>query len=423
MAEHSPLGEARPGQGDAAPGQNETASGTATSGKVGKAAQNHLRIGVVVGEASGDILGAGLIREIKRRYPQAVFEGIAGPQMLALGCHSFFPQDRLAVMGFVGPLKRLPELLRIRKFLREHFIANPPDVFIGIDSPEFNLGLELALKKRGIKTVHYVSPSVWAWRQGRVKTIARAVDAVLTLFPFEQDFYKQHNVNAICVGHTLADTIPIAPDCDTAREALGLQVAEPHRVIALLPGSRGGEVDKMLPVFLAAACLLFEENASVQFVIPAANEKRQSQIIKLIADYPDLPINVFFKQSQEVMQASNIVVMASGTTTLEAMLLKKPMVIAYKVAALSYFIYSRLVKVPFIGLPNLLAGKQLAKEFIQDAATPEAIAQEVKQLLSSQYSDELQADYKRLHLSLKKNADSKAADVILDLINSGQVSE
>lgn len=380
-----------------------------------------LRIGIVAGEASGDILGAGLIQAMKQRYPNAIFEGIAGPKMLAEGCQSFFPQDRLAVMGLVEPLKRLPELLRIRKYLKQHFIQHPPDIFIGVDSPDFNIDLELALKKAGIKTLHYVSPSLWAWRQSRIKKMAKAIDGVLTLFPFEQDFYHQHNVPAVCVGHTLADQIPIEPETEKARAKLGLTTPG-KRYIALLPGSRSSEVERMLPVFLDAARLLANDASDAQFLIPAANEARLEQIQSLVdarnlkKNSPRLPIQLFIKQSHSVMEASDVVVMASGTTTLEAMLLKKPMVIAYKVAALSYFIFSRMVKVKFIGLPNLLANKPLAKEFIQRDATPEAIAQETNRLLAQGYDQALHTEYHRLHLSLKKNANQKAADAVLNVI-------
>lgn len=377
-----------------------------------------LRIGILAGEASGDILGAGLIKAIKLQYPNATFEGIAGPLMLVEGATSFFPQDRLAVMGFVEPLKRLPELLRIRKFLKKHFIANPPDVFVGIDSPDFNLNLELALKEAGVKTVHYVSPSVWAWRQGRIKKIARAVDTVLTLFPFEQKFLEANNIAAVCVGHTLADNIPLQPDVACARKSLNLILGDGEKLYAILPGSRGGEVERMLPVFLGAARLCLQLQPTLRFVIPAANEKRLQQIEAVLVDYSDLPVTVFLKQSHEVMQASDAVVMASGTTTLEAMLLKKPMVIAYKVAALSYFIFSRMVKVPFIGLPNLLAEKELAKEFIQDDATPESIAQEMMRLLDGSVRLELLAEYERLHLMLKRGADKRAADAVIGVAES-----
>lgn len=380
-----------------------------------KTHESVLRVGIVVGEASGDILGAGLIKAIKRHYPNAVFEGIAGPLMLEQGATSFFAQDRLAVMGFVEPLKRLPELLRIRKFLKNHFIANPPDVFIGIDAPDFNLDLELALKQANIKTLHYVSPSVWAWRQGRVKKIAKAVDAILTLFPFEQAFYLERNIKAVCVGHTLADQIPLQPNVEQARQELALNINSTQQLLAILPGSRAGEVERMLPVFLQAAELCLKQNANVQFVIAAANEDRLNQINKILQDFPLLNAQVFLKQSHKVMQACDAVIMASGTTTLEAMLLKKPMVIAYKVAALSYFIFSRMVKVKFIGLPNLLAQKELAKEFIQHDATPEKMAPEILRILQKKEQILLQQEYLKLHKMLKLNANEKAAHAVLEV--------
>ncbi|WP_054113258.1 lipid-A-disaccharide synthase [Marinagarivorans algicola] len=379
--------------------------------------ERRLRVGIVVGEASGDILGAGLIRAIQYHHPNAIIEGIAGPLMLEQGATSFFPQDRLAVMGFVEPLKRLPELLRIRKFLKQHFIANPPDVFIGIDSPDFTLDLELALKNAGIKTVHYVSPSVWAWRQNRVKKIAKAVDVMLTLFPFEQEFYLQRNIKAICVGHTLADQIPLQPNTEQARVELGLEIPATHQVLAILPGSRAGEVERMLPVFLESAILCLQQNPHLCLVIPAASEARQQQIENILQRFPRLPIRVFLKHSHAVMQASDAVVMASGTTTLEAMLLKKPMVIAYKVAALSYFIFARMVKVKFIGLPNLLAQKELAKEFIQQAAVAENIAPQILKILNKHEQASLQQEYLKLHKMLKLNASEKAAQAVLNLID------
>jgi lipid-A-disaccharide synthase len=371
----------------------------------------------VVGEASGDILGAGLIKAIKERYPNAIFEGIAGPLMLEQGARTFFSQDRLAVMGFVEPLMRLPELLRIRKFLKNYFTANPPDVFVGIDSPDFNLNIELALKQAGIKTVHYVSPSVWAWRKWRVKKMARALDAVLTLFPFEQSFYLEKKIPSVCVGHTLADQIPLVPDTQSARTHLELAISEQQSLVALLPGSRSGEVERMLPVFLKAATLCLAKCPDMHFVIPAANEKRYAQIASVLQDYPDLPLTLFLKQSHELMQASDLVIMASGTTTLEAMLLKKPMVIAYKVSAFSYFIFSRMVNIPFIGLPNLLAGKALAKEYIQDEATADNIADEALRLLGRDSDENLQEEYMKLHLMLKRDANKAAAKAVLALIN------
>lgn len=377
-----------------------------------------MRIAIVVGEQSGDILGAGLIAALKARCPDIVIEGIGGPRMIAAGCHSFFPQDRLAVMGLIEPLKRLPELLHIRKTLREHFIANPPDVFIGIDSPDFNLPLAASLKAHGIKTVHYVSPSVWAWRQGRLKTISRAVDVVLTLFPFEADFYQRHAkqfpVNAMCVGHTLADHLPLEPVA-TAEPRAALGLAD-QPTIALMPGSRAGEVARMAPVFIAAAKLCLAKQPDLQFVLPAANPERRAQLQQLLRE-EQLPISVVDGQSHLCMQASDAVLMASGTTSLEAMLLKKPMVIAYKMAPLSYAIISRLMKVPFVGLPNLLAERLLVPELLQDAATPQALADALlRQLQDPTLRDELAAAFTELHQQIKLDASERAADAVMALI-------
>lgn len=377
-----------------------------------------MRIAIVVGEQSGDILGAGLIAALKARCPEIVVEGIGGPRMIAAGCHSFFPQDRLAVMGLIEPLKRLPELLNIRKTLREQFIANPPDVFIGIDSPDFNLPLAASLKAHGIKTVHYVSPSVWAWRQGRLKTISRAVDVVLTLFPFEADFYQRHAkqfpVNAMCVGHTLADHLPLEPVA-TAEPRAALGLAD-QPTIALMPGSRAGEVARMAPVFIAAAKLCLAKQPDLQFVLPAANPERRAQLQQLLRE-EQLPISVVDGQSHLCMQASDAVLMASGTTSLEAMLLKKPMVIAYKMAPLSYAIISRLLNVPFVGLPNLLAGRLLVPELLQDAATPPALADALlRQLQDPTLRDELAAAFTELHQQIKLDASERAADAVMALI-------
>lgn len=379
-----------------------------------------LRVGIVAGEASGDILGAGLIRALRQHCGELQVEGIGGPLMQAEGCHSFFPQDRLAVMGLVEPLLRLPELLRIRRFLRQHFLANPPDVFIGIDSPDFNLGLEIALRRGGIRTVHYVSPSVWAWRQGRLKTIARAADLVLTLFPFEERFYRQHaagypSLRAICVGHPLADALPMEPDQAGARERLGLPAGK--RLVALLPGSRSGEVARMGPLFLAVASWCLACRPDLAFVMPAANAARELQLQPLLADHAGLPLTLVSGQSQDCMAASDIVLMASGTTTLEAMLLKKPMVVAYRLAPLSFALISRLLRVPYVSLPNLLANERLVPEFLQDAATVESIGSALLGLLDNAGEQvRLQARFAALHEELRRDASQAAADAVLGLL-------
>jgi lipid-A-disaccharide synthase len=374
-----------------------------------------LRVGIVVGEASGDILGAGLMRSLRQRYPDAVFEGIGGERMLALGFTSFFAQERLAVMGLVEPLKRLPELLRIRKTLIRHFIQNPPDVFIGIDSPDFTLTIEERLKQAGIKTVHYVSPSVWAWRQRRIVKIARAVDLMLTLLPFEADFYRQHQVPVEFVGHPLADEIGLSTDRDAARRELGLVAAGP--LLALMPGSRGGEVKLLGPLFWETARQCQRAVPTMTFIVPAANAARRAQIVAQLQDYPDLPVTLVDGRSHTVMAAADAVLMASGTTTLEALLLKRPMVVAYKLAWLSFAIISRMVKTPFFSLPNLLAGRQLVPELLQEAATPANLAQQVLRYFDGSPVAAAQvAEFLAIHLQLRRDASDRAARAIITLL-------
>lgn len=377
---------------------------------------DHIHIGIVVGEASGDILGAALMVELRRHFPTAEFSGIGGPRMLAQGFHSYFPQDRLAVMGLIEPLKRLPELLRIRKFLREHFIQNPPAVFIGIDSPDFNIPLEGKLKESGIKTVHYVSPSVWAWRQKRIINIASSVDLMLTLLPFEAKFYQDHQVPVEFVGHHLADAIPEVVDKVAARKALGLP--EEGRIVALLPGSRSSEVERMGELFMRTAVFCIEQDPSLQFVIPAASSDRYRQLHIELTEYVDFPIHLLNGHSQEAMAAADVVLVASGTVTLEAMLLKKPMVVAYKMAALTYRVLSWLVKTPYISLPNLLAQKMLVPEILQDKATPEALSAAVMNYFENpEEAQALRETFADMHKLLKRNASARAADAVAQLIN------
>jgi lipid-A-disaccharide synthase len=382
--------------------------------------QSPLIIGVVVGEASGDLLGAGLMRALKRHFPDAVFQGIGGPRMLAEGFESLFPQDRLAVMGLVEPLARLPELLGIRRSLRQHFLRQRPSVFIGIDSPDFNLDLELSLRKQGIKTVHYVSPSVWAWRQGRIRKIAQAVDLMLTLLPFEADFYRNNDVPVAYVGHPLADEIPLQPNPLAALEALQLSdAAKGKKIVALLPGSRSGEVSRMGPLFWQVAEYCAARQKNLLFLVPSANAARHQQLEEQLRELSsDLPIRLLDGQSHKVMEAADVVVMASGTTTLEAMLLKRPMIIAYKVAALTYALLARLVKVKFIGLPNLLANRGVVPEFIQERATPVAIGDALLNYLNNpSTTKKLMATFEELHQQLRQNSDEQAARAIAALIS------
>ncbi|QIB66697.1 lipid-A-disaccharide synthase [Kineobactrum salinum] len=374
-----------------------------------------MRIGILAGEPSGDILGSRLLAALRQRYPQLQVEGIGGPLMQAQGLDSLFPMERLSVMGFVEPLKRLPELLRIRRSLYRHFRAHPPDLFIGIDSPDFVLTLERRLRAAGIATAHLVSPSVWAWRRGRIHGIGRAVDRMLCLFPFEPDIYHQHGIAAEFVGHPLADEIPAEVDHGAARIGLGL--APQGRVLALLPGSRGGEVGLLAPLFLDCARRLAAADPQLSFVLPAASEARMAQLQALLSHYPDLPLTVVAGQSREVMAAADAVLLASGTATLEALLLKRPMVVAYRMAPLSWALVSRLVRTPFAALPNILAGRELVPELIQDAATVDALVAAMQPLLrdSEQARAQRQA-FDTIHRSLALGFGERCADAVESLL-------
>jgi len=373
-----------------------------------------MRIALVAGEASGDILGAGLMRAIKAQHPGIVFEGIGGPLMEAEGLRSRVPMERLSVMGLVEVLGRLRELLKIRRDLADSWLANPPDAFIGIDAPDFNLGLEARLRAATIPCVHYVSPSVWAWREGRVKKIAKAVDLMLCLLPFEVPFYAKHRVDARFVGHTLADELPLTPDVAGARQALNLDPDATY--LALLPGSRGGEVERLGPLFLDTAERCLAARPGLQFLLPAANAARRAQIEQQLAGR-SLPITVTDGRSREVMLASDAVLLASGTAALEGMLLKKPMVVAYRFAALSWAIISRLVKVKYVALPNLLADEALVPELLQSAATPERLAATLlAQLADDGRNEALVNRFTDLHRRLKQDASAQSATAILALI-------
>ena len=369
-----------------------------------------LRVALVAGEASGDILGSGLMQAIKQRHPNAEFIGVGGARMEAEGLKSYFPMERLAVMGLVEVLGRLFELLGRRRQLARDLIAAKPDVFIGIDAPDFNLGLELKLRRAGIKTVHYVSPSVWAWRQKRVLKIREACDLMLTLFPFEAQFYDEHQVPVRFVGHPLADAIPLQADRAAAREALDLPQDEP--VVALMPGSRGGEVARLGELFLDAAIRLRALRPGIHFLLPCATPERREQLEQMLAGR-DLPLTLLNGRSHEALAACDAVLIASGTATLEALLYKRPMVVAYRVAPLTYRILKRLVKSPYISLPNLLAERLLVPELIQDAATPEALAQAVAPLIDG---GQVQTEgFDVIHRALRRDASVSAADAVLKL--------
>jgi lipid-A-disaccharide synthase len=373
-----------------------------------------LRIGILAGESSGDILGAGLMHALRQMHPDIEFEGIGGPLMQAQGLKSRHPMERLSVMGLIEPLKRLPELLGIRRDIIEYFSQHPPAVFIGIDSPDFNLTIERRLKEKGIRTVHYVSPSVWAWRQKRITKIARSVDLLLTLFPFEAEFYRKHEVPVCFVGHPLADLIDLEPNTRLAREQLGLNSGD--KVVALLPGSRRGEVARMGPVFLETAVLLMKQLPELQFLVPCANQARKQQLEAMLGTGHNT-VHLLDGQSRIAMEAADAVVIASGTATLEAMLLKKPMLVCYKMASLSYAIISRMLKVPFFSLPNLLTGRLLVEELVQQQVNPSNIAVKAITLLQQASTHQaLLSEYSKIHESLRRGADARAAQAVLALI-------
>ncbi len=372
---------------------------------------------IVAGEASGDVLGADLIRALKKQFPNAIFEGIGGPKMQAEGFQSLFQMDRLSVMGFVEPLKRLPELLGIRRAIIKRYKANQPAAFIGIDSPDFNATIEFKLHQAGVKTVHYVSPSVWAWRQGRIKKIKKSVDLMLCLLPFEAEFYEQHQVPVRFVGHPLAGQFAVQPDMQAARRQLGLDTDRP--VLCIMPGSRAGEVDMMSEVFLDTAQSVMASIVGLQLVIPAANKARNAQLSEILAARPALNVSLIQQQSHTAMAASDAVLLASGTTALEAMLLKKPMVVSYKLGALTYKLVSPFIKTPFVSIPNLLAKKMLVPEFIQDQAVVSNLSAAVLNALDEAQRPALVACFDELHQQLAVESGVIAATAIAALVSSG----
>ncbi len=376
---------------------------------------------IVAGEESGDRLGAGLMQQLLQLYPHARFTGIGGDAMLALGLHSVYPMERLSVMGIGAILKRLPELLGVRKNLIKSWTeGEQPDCFIGIDAPEFNTALELALKTDGIKTIHYVSPSIWAWRPGRIKKIRRAVDHMLTLFPFENSIYEQNQVAVSCVGHPMADEIPMEYDQKQAKRNLDFD--DNRQVLALLPGSRGSELKFLAPLFIQVADELYRADPTLQVVTPLANKRCETIFKQILEAYPDVKIKLVNKQSREVMMAADTVLLASGTATLEAALLKTPMVVSYKVSGFSYQIFSRLSVLTHYALPNLLADEPFVEEFLQSQATVKNLKSAVLSLLQSTSEEKslLDARYTALHHSLKLGGSKKAATVVSKCIEATQ---
>ncbi len=373
--------------------------------------------GLVAGEASGDNLGGPLVEALAVRAPGSRFYGIAGPRMVAAGCEAWHQSDELAVMGLAEIVRHLPRLLRLRRALIDRLLAAAPDAYVGIDSPEFNLRIAKMLKSRGVPTVQYVSPQVWAWRQGRVRTIGNAVDLVLCLLPFEADFYRVHGVRAEFVGHPLADRIPLQSDRPAARAALG--IGEGGSVVAVLPGSRRAEVGRLGPPFAATIAWLASRRPDIRFVAAmAGHAARQSFTDSLAMHAPDVEVSVVDGRAQECLAASDAVLLASGTATLEATLVKRPMVVAYRVAPLTNWILRglKLVKTQYFSQPNLLGGRALVPEFYQAQVRPEVLGPAVLQQLERPDLQELTDAFSDIHVALRREASARAADAILDLV-------
>lgn len=376
-----------------------------------------LTIALVAGETSGDILGAGLIRALKAKHPDARFVGVAGPRMLAEGCESWYDMEELAVMGIVEVLERLPRLLKIRRDLTRRFTELKPDVFVGIDAPDFNITLEGRLKQSGIRTIHYVSPSVWAWRQKRVFKIGRATDLVLAFLPFEKAFYDRFDVPCRFIGHTMADAMPLQPDKAAARRELG--IAEEALCLALLPGSRSAEVEMLSADFLKTAQRLREKWPQLEIVVPLVNAKRREQFEQIkAATAPELPVHLLDGKGREAMIASDAALLASGTAALECMLAKCPMVVGYRMKPFTFWLAQRLVKTQYVSLPNLLAGRELVPELLQDECQPDRLAAALEPLLAQGATRErLLATFTELHQQIRWNADEQAAQAVLELAN------
>ncbi|WGE81420.1 lipid-A-disaccharide synthase [Actinobacillus equuli subsp. haemolyticus] len=379
-------------------------------------------IALVAGEISGDILGAGLINALKLHYPNARFIGVAGPRMIQAGCETLFDMEELAVMGLAEVVKHLPRLLKRRKQVIETMLAEKPDIFIGIDAPDFNLTVEEKLKASGIKTIHYVSPSVWAWRQSRVHKIARATNLVLAFLPFEKAFYDRFNVPCRFIGHTMADAIALKPNRSEACAALELD--EATRYLAILVGSRASEVGFLTEPFLKTAQILKQRYPELEFLVPLVNDKRIAQFEQIKAQVaPDLDVKILKGNARQAMIAAEATLLASGTAALEGMLCKSPMVVGYKMKASTYWLAKRLVKTKYISLPNLLADEMLVPELIQDECNPENLAWYLGNYLADdadhkKQRNELKQRFTELHKLIQCDADTQAAQAVVDVLDA-----
>lgn len=373
-----------------------------------------VKIGVVAGEASGDYLGARLIDSIKTRRPDAVVTGICGPRMAALGAVSMFPMESISVMGLDDLATRLLSIIKTRRQLAEHFVNNPPDVFVGIDVPDFNLGLETRLRRHGIRTVHYVSPTVWAWRSYRIRKIQRAVGHMLTLFPFEAEFYRKYQVPVTFVGHPIADEIDPNVDVSSLRKRFGVSA---RQLVALLPGSRQSELHALGTLFIDVANALREQNRDVEFIAPFADDETKAFFSKLLRKQRrDLPIQVVKGMSRQVIAASDVALLASGTAALEAALFAKPMVVAYRVSWLTGILVKMFAHVRYFSMPNNLLERPVVPEFMQREATSANLTAAVARFLDdATLRTEVSSQLAAIYDMLRKNASDRAADVILGI--------
>jgi lipid-A-disaccharide synthase len=380
---------------------------------------NAVRIAMVAGEASGDLLGSHLIAALKTRLPDAVFYGIGGPKMQGQGLDSWWPMEKLSVMGYWDALKHYREIAGIRRQLKRRLLDLKPDIFIGIDAPDFNLGLETDLKSAGVRTIHYVSPSIWAWRGGRIKKIGRAVNRVLALFPMEPQIYEKERIPVTYVGHPLADIIPLQTSKQAVREKLSLPRDYP--IFAMLPGSRRGELEMMAETFVETAKIIRERFLPTAiFIVPLTTRETRLQFEMAIYQKQggDVPFRLLFGHAQDALGAADVSLVASGTATLEAAMLKRPMVITYKIAKFSYWLMKRMAYLPFVGLPNILAGRFVVPEILQDQATPENLAEALVKL----YQDKdnaaaVEEAFTDLHLQLRQNTAEKAAQAVIECLN------
>lgn len=372
------------------------------------------KIAMVAGEASGDLLGSHLIAALKQQRKDLSFFGIAGPNMMREGAETRFSMEQLSVRGYFEVIKSLPSLLKLRKSLLKQILSEKPDVFVGIDAPDFNFWLEKKLKKKGIHTIHYVSPSIWAWRGRRIHKIKRAVSHMLALFPFEPPLYEAVNVPVTYIGHPLADEVPLKPSKKAARDMLKLD--QDTLIVAMLPGSRQSEVKRHAELLIDAAERIARDHKNAQFLVPLVTRETREIFEQALEKnhHKSLPIQLLFGHAHDAMQAADFVIVASGTATLEAALLKRPMVITYRMSRLSWIVLKRMQYLPFVGLPNILAKRFVVPELLQNDATPEKIAEQMHTILhDKERLKDIHVTFTDIHRTLKQNAAKQAADVVL----------